>query len=176
MSRYQHGYFRPSFATSFYHSLVLPGPQSYIQYRHNAAVCRFELDILPLLVHVKVSQRSTSLTTTTDPLAAAAAKKQTTQRKPATPKTPTAPSPKKTKKKTKTYEEMETSTNLKRRRDSGEGAAKKMCPEKIQPEAGPSSQPSPPVPSPLPPLPPTIFPPPKITLPSPLPQMAPLSP
>ena len=119
---------------------------------------------------------TTAATTTTDPLAAAAAKKQTTQRKPATPKTPTAPSPKKTKKKTKTNEEMETSTNLKRRRDSGEGAAKKMCPEKNHPEAGPSSQPSPPVLSPLPPLPSTIFPPPKFTLRSPPQQMAPLSP
>ena len=111
----------------------------------------------------------TAVTTTT------AAKKQT-QRKPATSKTPTAPSPKKTKKKTKTYEEMETSTNLKRRRDSGEGSAKKICPEKTPPEAGPSSQPSPPVPSPLPPLPSTIFPPPRITLPSPPQKMAPLSP
>ena len=67
----------------------------------------------------------------------------------------------------KNIEDMETTTNLKRRRDSGEGAAKKMCqPEKTQPEAGPSSQPqlplpSPPVPSPPPPPP---FPPPKITL------------
>ena len=71
---------------------------------------------------------------------------------------------------------METSTNLKRRRDSGEGAAKKLCPGKTPPEAGPSSQPSPPVPSPLPPLPSPTFPPPKITLPSPPQQMAPLSP
>ena len=71
---------------------------------------------------------------------------------------------------------METTTNLKRRRDSGEGAAKKLCPEKTPPEAGPSSQPSPPVPSPLPPLPSPTFPPPKITLPSPPQQMAPLSP
>ena len=71
---------------------------------------------------------------------------------------------------------METSTNLKRRRDSGEGAAKKLCPEKTPPEAGPSSQPSPPAPSPLPPLPSPTFPPPKITLPSPPQQMTPLSP
>ena len=123
-----------------------------------------------------ITTTETAATTTTEQPAAAAAKKQTTQRKPATPKTPTAPSPKKTKKKTKTYEEMETSTNLKRRRDSGEGAAKKICPEKTHPEAGPSSQPSPLIPSPLPPLPSTIFPPPKITLPSPPQQMAPLSP
>ena len=76
---------------------------------------------------------------------------------------------------------METTTNLKRRRDSGEGAAKKMCPEKTHPEAGPSSQtqlplPSPPLPSPLPPLPPPPFPPPKITLQSPPQQIDPLSP
>ena len=76
---------------------------------------------------------------------------------------------------------METTTNLKRRRDSGEGAAKKMCLEKTHPEAGPSSQPqlpllSPPLPSPLPPLPPPPFPPPKITLQSPPQQMDPISP
>ena len=84
----------------------------------------------------------------------------------ANPKTPAAAvppvSPKKNKKKTKQnqIEEMETSVNLKRRRDSGEGAAKKICPE--QPKAGPSSQlqkqqppPSPPL-SP-PPLPPQIL-------------------
>ena len=29
--------------------------QDYIPYQHRAAVCRFELDILPLLVHVKGS-------------------------------------------------------------------------------------------------------------------------
>ena len=53
---------------------------------------------------------------------------------------------------------METSVNLKRRRDSGEGAAKKICPE--QAKAGPSSQlqnqqppPPPPPPSTLPPPP-----------------------
>ena len=49
---------------------------------------------------------------------------------------------------------METNTNLKRRRDSGEGATKKICPE--QPKAGPSSQlqkQQPPPPSPLPPPP-----------------------
>ena len=71
---------------------------------------------------------------------------------------------------------METTINLKRRRDSGEGAAKKLCPEKTHPKAGPSSQPSPPVPSPLPPLPSPTFPPPKITLHSPPQQMEPLSP
>ena len=110
-------------------------------------------------------------TTTTEQQTTAAAKKPkkaATPKKPATPKTPTAPSPKKKKTTTKTsHEEMETTTNLKRRRDSGEGAAKKLCPEKTPPEAGPSSQPSPPAPSPLPPLPSPTFPPPKITLPSP---------
>ena len=50
---------------------------------------------------------------------------------------------------------METSTNLKRRRDSGEGAAKKLCPE--QPKAGNSSQTQQPPPPP-PPLPPPPFP------------------
>ena len=144
----------------------------------------------------------TTTTTTTEPPASAAAKTPTKPRATAaaittttttessaapatmTPKKPTttALSPKKTKKKNKQIiEEMETSTNLKRRRDSGEGAAKKMCPEKNQSEAGPSSQPqiplpSPPVPSPPPTLPPPLFPPPKITLQSPPQQMDSLSP
>ena len=58
---------------------------------------------------------------------------------------------------------METTTNLKRRRDSGEGAAKKICPE--QPKAGPSSQQQKPQTtsststSTPPPLPPPPFPP-----------------
>ena len=156
---------------------------------------------------VAAAARTTTTTTITEPPAAAAAKTPTkprataaaittttttessaapatmTPKKPTTPKTSvtTAPSPKKTKKKIKNIEEMETSTNLKRRRDSGEGAAKKMCPEKNQPEAGPSSQPqiplpSPPVPSPPPTLPPTPFPPPKITLQSSPQQMDSLSP
>ena len=77
---------------------------------------------------------------------------------------------------------METSTNLKRRRDSGDGAAKKLCPEKPQPEAGPSPQtkPQPQLPPPLLPststLPPPTFTPPKISLQSPPQQMVPLSP
>ena len=54
---------------------------------------------------------------------------------------------------------METNVNLKRRRDSGEGDAKKICPE--QPKAGPSSQlqkqPPPPTPLPPPPFPPQIL-------------------
>ena len=80
-----------------------------------------------------------------------------------TPKTPSAAlppvSPKKNKKKTKQHqiEEMETSVNLKRRRDSGEEAAKKKCPE--QPKAGPSSQLQKQQPPPPPPLPPSPFPP-----------------
>ena len=53
---------------------------------------------------------------------------------------------------------METSVNLKRRRDSGEGTAKKICPE--QSKAGPFSQPQE-KPTP-PPLPPPPFPPPQI--------------
>ena len=52
--------------------------------------------------------------------------------RPSTPKTPTVPltSPKKHKKKNKINapEEMETNVNLKRRRDSGEGTAKKYAP------------------------------------------------
>ena len=38
-----------------YLSLLLADPQGYIKYRHRAAVCRFELDVLPLLVNVKGS-------------------------------------------------------------------------------------------------------------------------
>ena len=77
---------------------------------------------------------------------------------------------------------METNINLKRRRDSGDGAAKKLCPEKTQPEAGPSHQtkPQPQLPPPAIPststLPPPTFPPPKITLQSPPQRMPPLSP
>ena len=55
MSRYQHGYFWPSLATPTCSPLLLAGPQSYIPYRHRATVCRFEVDVLPLLVHVKGS-------------------------------------------------------------------------------------------------------------------------
>ena len=36
-----------------YRPLLPAGLQSYIPYRHRAAVCRFELVVLPLLVHVK---------------------------------------------------------------------------------------------------------------------------
>ena len=135
--------------------------------------------------------------TTTSKVSATPAPKTTPKSSatPATPTTSTAPVPlattaspasKKMKKKKTTNhtEEMETYTNLKRRRDSGEGAAKKMCPEKPQPEAGPSSQkqpqpqsPPPSLPSPSPStLPPPLFPPPKISLQSPPQQMDPPSP
>ena len=55
MSRYQHGYFWPSLATPPYCPLLPASPLGYIPYQHRAAVCRFELDVLPLLVHVKGS-------------------------------------------------------------------------------------------------------------------------
>ena len=53
MSRYHHGYSWPSLTTPPYRSLLSADPQGYILYRHRATVCRFELDVLPLLVHVK---------------------------------------------------------------------------------------------------------------------------
>ena len=40
--------FRPSLATPPYCPLLPAGLQSYIPYQHRAAVCRFELDVLPL--------------------------------------------------------------------------------------------------------------------------------
>ena len=40
-----------------YRPLLPVGPQGYIPYRHRAAVCRFELVVLPLYVHVKWSTR-----------------------------------------------------------------------------------------------------------------------
>ena len=55
MSRYQHRYFWPSLAIPRYCPLLLAGLLGYIQYRHRAALCRFELDVLPLLVSVKGS-------------------------------------------------------------------------------------------------------------------------
>ena len=57
MSRHQHGYFRPSPAIPPFCPLLPTGHQSYIRYRHRAAVCKFEQDVLPLLVHVKGSTR-----------------------------------------------------------------------------------------------------------------------
>ena len=58
MSRYQHGYFWPSLTTLPYRSFLLAGLPSYIQYRHRAAVCMFELDIQLLLVPVKYRNTS----------------------------------------------------------------------------------------------------------------------
>ena len=55
MPRYQHGYPRPSLTTSPYRLLLPAGLQGNIPYRHRAAVCRFELVVLPLHVHVKGS-------------------------------------------------------------------------------------------------------------------------
>ena len=55
MSRYQHGYAWPSLATRPYRPLLPADLQGYIPYRHRAAVCRFELVVLLLLVHVKGS-------------------------------------------------------------------------------------------------------------------------
>ena len=55
MSCYQHGYFWPSLATPPYCPLLPASPQGYIPYQHRAAVCSFELDILPFLVDVKGS-------------------------------------------------------------------------------------------------------------------------
>ena len=52
MSRYQHGYPRPSLAISPYRPFLPARPQGYILYRHRAGVCRFTLVVLPLLVHV----------------------------------------------------------------------------------------------------------------------------
>ena len=51
VSRYEHGYSWPS----LYYPLLLADSQGYIPYRHRAAVCNFDLDILPLLVHGKGS-------------------------------------------------------------------------------------------------------------------------
>ena len=53
MSFYQDGYFWPSLVTPLNCPLLPAGPQVYIPHRHRAALCRFELDVLPLLVHVK---------------------------------------------------------------------------------------------------------------------------
>ena len=53
MSRYQHGFPWPSLTTPPYRSLLPAGLRDFIPYRHIVAVCRFELVVLPLLVHVK---------------------------------------------------------------------------------------------------------------------------
>ena len=52
-SRNHHRYLRYSFATPPYCALLQAGLQAYILYRHGAAECRFQLVVLPLLVHVK---------------------------------------------------------------------------------------------------------------------------
>ena len=54
----QHGYSWPSLAPPPYPPLLSADHQGYISYQHRAVVCRFELDVLPLLVHV---QRSTGV-------------------------------------------------------------------------------------------------------------------
>ena len=48
----QHGYPRPSLATSPYRSSPLVGLQGYIPYPHRAAVCMFDLAVLLLLGHM----------------------------------------------------------------------------------------------------------------------------
>ena len=53
MSHHQHGYPWPFLAALFYCPLLLAGLQGFILYRHRAAVCWFELVILPLLVRKK---------------------------------------------------------------------------------------------------------------------------
>ena len=55
--RYQHEYSWSSLATPPYRPLLSADPQGYIPYRDIAAVCRFERDILALLVHGKGSSR-----------------------------------------------------------------------------------------------------------------------
>ena len=55
MSRYQHGYPWASLTAPPSRPLLSAGPQCYIPYQYRVAVCRFELVVLPLLVHVKRS-------------------------------------------------------------------------------------------------------------------------
>ena len=55
ISRYLHGYPWLSLATALYRPLLPAGLKGYIPYRHRAAVCRFELVVLLLHVHVKGS-------------------------------------------------------------------------------------------------------------------------
>ena len=55
MSRYQHGYFLPSLNTPPYRLFLLADLPGYIQYRYIAAVCRFELVVLLLIVPVEGS-------------------------------------------------------------------------------------------------------------------------
>ena len=53
MLHYQHRYPWSSLATPPYYPLLLVGPRGYIPYQLRAAVCMFELIVLPLHVHVK---------------------------------------------------------------------------------------------------------------------------
>ena len=53
MSCYQHRYSRSSLATPPYRPLLSADPQGYIPNQHIATVCRFKLDVLSLLVHVR---------------------------------------------------------------------------------------------------------------------------
>ena len=55
MSYHQHGYPWPFLTIPSYRPLLPAGLKCYIPYRHRATVCRFELVVLPLLVHVKGS-------------------------------------------------------------------------------------------------------------------------
>ena len=52
MSRCQQGSPRLSLATRLYRPLFPGGLQSYVPYRHKAVVFRFQLVVLPLVVHV----------------------------------------------------------------------------------------------------------------------------
>ena len=52
-SCHQYGYLWPFLTTSPYRSLLSAGPQGYTPYPHRAALCRFDLVILLLPVHVK---------------------------------------------------------------------------------------------------------------------------
>ena len=54
-SCHQHGYPWSSLTTLPYRSSHLAGLQGYTPYLHRAAVCRFELVALPLLIHVRES-------------------------------------------------------------------------------------------------------------------------
>ena len=60
MSHYQHGYPWPSLVTPPYRSSLLTGLQGYIPYPHRAAVCMFELTVLPLFGHICTSLMSSS--------------------------------------------------------------------------------------------------------------------
>ena len=60
LNKYYHDHHVHNFSTDItqhpsYRLLLLAGLQDYTPYPHRAAVCRFELVVLPLLVHVKGS-------------------------------------------------------------------------------------------------------------------------